>query len=200
MSAPIDFYFDFASPYGYFASLRIDAVAMRHGREVRWRPFMLGPAFKVSGNAPLLHQPLKGDYARRDWDRLARRNGVPFKLPTGFPGAALAASRAFYWLADSDPGLAKSFAGCILHAYFGEGREVTAPAAVAAEAAPLGIDSAALIAAVENPAWKQRLKDETAAAMARGVFGSPFIFVDDEPFWGHDRLATVEEWLESGGW
>jgi 2-hydroxychromene-2-carboxylate isomerase len=32
------------------------------------------------------------------------------------------------------------------------------------------------------------------------VFGSPFMFVDDEPFWGADRLPQIEAWLARGGW
>jgi 2-hydroxychromene-2-carboxylate isomerase len=48
-AAPIDFYFDFSSPYGYFAAEKIDAA--RHGRTVHWHPFLLGATFKVTGLA-----------------------------------------------------------------------------------------------------------------------------------------------------
>lgn len=200
MSGAIEFYFDFASPYGYFGSLRIDAVAARHGREVIWRPFMLGAAFKETGMKPLLEQPLRGAYARRDWDRTARRLGVPFQLPEGFPMAALAPSRAFYWIADSDQELAKAFAQRVYHAYFGEGRDMSRAEAVAAEGMHLGIEASEILEAIKDPAWKQRLKDETAAAVERGAFGSPFFIVDGEPFWGNDKIHEVEHWLESGGW
>ena len=47
---------------------------------------------------------------------------------------------------------------------------------------------------------KERLRSETEAALAHGVFGSPFIIVDGEPFWGHDRLEQAERWLATGGW
>jgi 2-hydroxychromene-2-carboxylate isomerase len=49
-------------------------------------------------------------------------------------------------------------------------------------------------------AIQDRLKAETSAAMDRGVFGAPFMFVDGEPFWGSDRLDQVERWIETGGW
>ena len=42
--------------------------------------------------------------------------------------------------------------------------------------------------------------EATAAAIERGVFGSPFIFVDGEAFWGADRLNQVGAWLARGGW
>ena len=67
---PIDFYFDFLSRYGYFASLRIEAIAARHGRSVRWHCMLLGVAvMKVMGLKPLLDTPLKGDYVLRDFAR-----------------------------------------------------------------------------------------------------------------------------------
>ena len=60
--------------------------------------------------------------------------------------------------------------------------------------------AAELIAATQDPAIKAKLKAETDRSVERGVFGSPFIFVDGEPFWGADRLDQVERWLATGGW
>ena len=62
MAQPIDFYFDFSSPYGYFAANKIDGIASRHAREVTWRPILLGAVFKSSGQQPLTTIPLIGDY------------------------------------------------------------------------------------------------------------------------------------------
>lgn len=200
MPSPIDFYFDFSSPYGYMASTQIDALAERHGREVAWRPFMLGAAFKTTGQSPLTQQPLRGPYHLKDFVRSARLLKIPFNLPEPFPFASLAAARAFYWLVDREPTQAKVLARSVYHAAYGEGRDVRSADAVAAIGQRLGIDAAALREAVEQPAIKERLKAETDGAIARGVFGSPFIFVDGEPFWGHDRLQQVERWMATGGW
>jgi 2-hydroxychromene-2-carboxylate isomerase len=86
--APIEFWFDFASGYAYFAALEIEALAERHSRTVAWRLFRLGAAFKVTGAQGLSRTPLKRDYARRDWQRLARLKGVLFcamiRLPASF--------------------------------------------------------------------------------------------------------------------
>ena len=110
MPAPIDFYFDFASPYGYIASTQIDEIAARHGRTVAWRPILLGVVFKTTGMGPLPSVPLKGAYSLRDFARSARLLGIPFQMPKVFPFNAVAPSRAFYWLRDRDPGLARRFA------------------------------------------------------------------------------------------
>jgi 2-hydroxychromene-2-carboxylate isomerase len=200
MAAPIEFYFDFYSPYGYLASSRIDALAARHGREVIWRPFLVGATFSVTGARPLVEIPLLGDYSLHDMQRCARMQGVPFQLPVGFPKAALAPSRAFYWLTDNDPEKAKRLAKAVYNATFAEGRDGANPQLVAELAVPLGIDSNELLEAIQRPEVKTRLKQETETALTRGVFGSPTIFVDGEPFWGNDRLEQVDRWLETGGW
>jgi 2-hydroxychromene-2-carboxylate isomerase len=196
MSAAIDFYFDFSSPYGYLASTRIDELAQRHGRSVAWRPFLLGVAFKLTGQRALVEQPIRGPYHERDFARSARLLEVPFLLPAKFPFFALAASRAFYWLGDG--GQAKALAKAVYSAAFGEGRDVTPVSALAEIARPLGIEG--LEQGVELPETKARLREATDEAIGRGVFGSPFFIVDGEPFWGHDRLGQVERWLETGGW
>ena len=196
MAEPIDFYFDFSSPYGYLASTEIDALAARHGRSVTWRPFVLGAAFKLTGQRALTEQPLRGDYARRDFARSARLLGVRFKLPEPFPFFALAASRACYWL--DEPSQAKALAKAVYHAAFGEGRDITPVPVVAEIAHGLGIQG--LEQGLEQPATKAGLRDATDQALARGVFGSPFFIVDGEPFWGHDRLDQLDRWLATGGW
>jgi len=200
MSEPIHFYFDFSSPYGYFAAFMIDDLAASFERDVTWHPMMLGAAMKVTGAKPLADIELKGDYCRADWDRMARFMKVPWTMPDTFPIASLAASRAFYWLDDQDSGLAKRFGLAAYDAYFGQGRDITAAENVAELAEPLGIDRDDLLAAIQDPAIKQRLKDETSQAIDAGVFGSPFFIIDGEPFWGSDRFWMIRRWLKSGGW
>jgi 2-hydroxychromene-2-carboxylate isomerase len=200
MAAPIDFFFDFSSPYGYLAAQSIDARAARHGRAVTWRPFLLGIVFKLTGSEPLLGMPMKGDYAAHDLRRAARRIGVPFMLPEPFPFMSVAASRAFYALTDQDPAAAKGLARALYHAAFGEGRNIAPAEAVIAVAEGLGLDGRRLGQALQDPDLKERLKSEVQAAIDAGVFGSPFFLVDGEPFWGHDRLGDLEKWLETGGW
>ena len=200
MATAIDFYFDFSSPYGYIGSRRIDEVAAKHKRAVDWRPFLLGVAMKETGARSLVAIPMRCEYHKRDFTRCAREWGIPFTFPAIFPVSSLSPSRAYYWLADRDPTLAKLFAHAVYHAYFVEGRDISTPEVVADVAGRFGVDRAAALAALGEPAVKTRLREETDNALARGVFGSPFFFVDGEPFWGHDRLPQIEHWLETGGW
>ena len=200
MAAPLDFYFEFASPYGYLASLRIDAIAAAHERGVTWRPIMLGVAMKLTGGGPIVQLPLKGPYLLHDAPRFARLLDVPLKLPPAMPCNSLAASRAFWWLEAQDHDMAKGFAQAVYHAHWCEGRDISTAEQVAEIGAGLGIPAADLIAATRDPAIKAKLKAETDSSVERGVFGSPFVIVDGEPFWGADRLDQVEQWLATGGW
>jgi 2-hydroxychromene-2-carboxylate isomerase len=201
MGSPIDFYFDFSSPYGYFASLGVDAFSARVGRAIVWKPMMIGAAFKVSGNQPLMSQPLKGPYCAHDWQRLARLYNVAWQLPDHFPIAALAASRAFYWIeASKGAQLARNFAKAAFDTYYGKGIDISNREVVADLGQLHGLKRNDLLAAIEDPVWKNKLKEATDQAIARGVFGSPFFIVDNEPFWGFDRIPMMEEWIKRGGW
>ena len=200
MPAPIEFWFDFSSPYGYVASELIDDVAARHGRSVNWRPILLGPVFKAVGTAPLTVLPIKGEYSKLDFARTARWYKVPFRLPEKFPVGTQVAARAFYLLSDADPAKARAFARRVFRAYFAEGRDVADPAVVMALAAASGADAASLAGPLKGEAIKDRVRMEVEGAMKEGVFGSPHFLVDGEPFWGVDRLPMMEEWMRTGGW
>ena len=73
--SPLQFFFDFSSPYGYLAAQKIDALAAQHGRTVDWRPMLLGVVFKQTGGAPLTEVPVKGPYSKHDFARSARFHG-----------------------------------------------------------------------------------------------------------------------------
>jgi 2-hydroxychromene-2-carboxylate isomerase len=202
MPAPLAFYFDFISPYGYFASLRIEELAARHGRAVDWRPMLLGVSvMKVMGLKPLLDTPLKGDYIRRDVLRHARRHGVPLgrdlEAPVGNP---LAAARAFCWVKQHHPQLQGAMGHALYDAYWAQGRDLSTPAAVGAIALPAGLDPAQVEGAAASEEAAALLRESVSASIAAGIFGSPTVEVDGEPFWGADRLADVDDWLRCGGW
>ena len=201
MAAPIDFYFEFASPYGYLASTRIDAIAARHGREAFWHPIMLGAAFKLTGAQPLVRTPLKGDYMMRDLPRFRTASRRALQSAAGDAGQLARREPRLHLARAGRSGEAKALAQAVLHAHWGEGRDIARPSrwspiwpSRSASSAP------ALLAAVADPAIKDRLKQATEAAIERGVFGSPFVLVDGEAFWGADRLDQVERWLAAGGW
>ena len=200
-AAPIDFYFDFISPYGYLAAARIEEIGARYGRPVKWRPFLLGvTVLQVMGIKPLMETPLKSDYLVIDRPRMAKLLGVPLTVPDLDGVNGVAASRAFYWLAGRDEARAKALARRLLERLWAEGRDITDPGVVADEAAALDVSRETIEAALADPRVKDLLRSAVDAAVARKAFGSPFFIVDDQPVWGVDRLWMVEHWLRHGSW
>ncbi len=196
---PIDFYFDFSSPYGYLGAQMIDALARRHGRGVDWHPVLLGVVFRQTGAQPLTQVPVKGPYAVRDFARSARFHGIAYRMPSVFPIAGQVPSRMMLWAKRRDPADGVRIAQALFRAFFVDDRDISQPEIAAAVVGAAGFDAAAARAAVDDPALKDALKAEVDRAIAAGVFGSPFFIVDGEPFWGVDRFAQMERWLASGG-
>ncbi len=200
-AAPIEFYFDFISPYAYLGSTQIDALAERYGRQVDWRPVLIGiTILKVMGLKPLLETPLKGKYLYQDAPRMARLLGVPFRHH-GLKGInSLAASRAYLVLKGKDPELARRFAQAIYRTLWVEGRDITPPEVAVGVGQTLGVSRDELLASIESEAAKDALKASVDAAIAKGVFGVPYFIVDEQPIWGSDRLWMLEHWLAHGSW
>ncbi|MDQ2734124.1 MAG: 2-hydroxychromene-2-carboxylate isomerase [Pseudomonadota bacterium] len=195
---PIEFYFDFSSPYSYVASEWIEALAARHGRTVSWKAILLGVTFQAAELKSPVEHPIKREYSMLDFERSARHAGVPYTLPPKFPIPAQNAARIFWWLHEKDALSAAGWARHALRGYFTRGVDLSDAASLKLLAAEFGIDPAQAQAAWTDPHWKARLKQACEEAVARGVFGAPFFFIDGEPFWGNDRRAQIERWLDSG--
>lgn len=199
MKPPIDFYFDFSSPYSYIASEWVEALAARHGRTVRWHAILLGATFQAAGLKPPVDHALKREYSLRDFKRSASFEGVPYQPPEHFPIATQNAARVFWWLADTQgPAASTAWARAGLRAYFTRGVRLDDATALKALAGASGLDAQQAEAAFADAAWKARLKAVNDQAIAAGVFGAPFFFVDGEPFWGNDRKPQIERWLSQG--
>ena len=194
----IDFYFDFSSPYSYFASEWIEALAARHGRTVRWRAILLGVTFNAAELKSPVHHPIKREYTLHDFERSARFAGVPYTLPDPFPIPTQNAARVFWWLDEQRPAMAPSWARHCLRAYFTRNVNLADTASLKALAAEFGLDADAAEAVWTAAEAKARLRQACDDAIARGVFGAPFFIVDGEPFWGNDRRAQIERWLSGG--
>lgn len=190
--APLEFYFDFSSPYGYLAAERVDELAAKYGRKVKWRPVLLGVIFKATGAAPLTSVPFKGEYSKLDFVRSARFMGIPYNPPSRFPLPTQVAARAYYWLHDRDCAMARAFAKAVYRAFFVDDRDISDMNVVLDIARDVGADRAAVAEAVESAEIKDRLKAEVAMALEKGLFGSPYILCDGEPFFGADRLPQLE--------
>jgi len=186
----IEFWFDLGSPYAYIAHRRMAEIRQRTGRPVVWRVFMLGIAFKATGSAPLLDIPLKANYARHDLRRLADYYGAPFQLSPDAPTNTLTAARAFTALRRDSIEMAETFAATCFDAAFASGRDL-ADKDVLRECLAESGNAETTLEATKDPAVKKALIDSGDEAVSKGVFGAPFFFFRDEPFWGTDRIDML---------
>ena len=205
MTAGIDFWFDFSSPYSYIASGWVDALAARHGRSVRRHAILLGATFQAAGLKPPVAFPLKGAYSLHDFARSARFHGLAYTPPPVFPIPTQNAARVFWWLHDTPqahgrygPQAAAAWAQAGLQDVFTAGLPLHEAAGLHALARAQGLDPAEVDSVAADPHWKARLKQANDEAIAGGVFGAPFFKIDGEPFWGNDRQPQMERWLDQG--
>lgn len=188
----IDFYFDFSSPYAYLAAMKADDFEAEHGVTLSMKPYLMGAVFKEEGNKPLLEYPRKGAYTRLDLVRSAAEIGQTITIPTPFPTASVVACRVFYALEAAKNALAaRRFAQAALSGYFTNGLNPNDAEAMLGLAAKQGHDAAMLAQAIASDEIKGKLRQVTDEALQRGVFGAPFFFLGDEPFWGFDRMPML---------
>jgi 2-hydroxychromene-2-carboxylate isomerase len=197
----LDFYFDFISPFGYLASLRVDALADKRRIECKWHSMLLGiSVLKVMGMKPLPSYPLKGPYLQHDLQRAARRQGVVLNRAAA-QANPVPAGRCFHWLKTRDEGLAKSFANAALHAYWRKGEDIGRPETVSAiAAAAAGLQAHEILFHITEGEGDRALRSAVDLSLQKGVFGSPFFIVDGEPFFGLEKMELLDEWLAAGGW
>ncbi|WP_439449442.1 2-hydroxychromene-2-carboxylate isomerase [Stenotrophomonas sp. ATs4] len=191
MSAPIEIWFDFASNYSYLSVMRIEDAARQAGRQVQWRPFLLGPIFQAQGwnNSPFVLQKAKGAYVWQDMPRQCHKHGLRWRQPSVFPRSSILAARVALHGA-GQPWIG-AFCREVMTLNFAEDRDIADVQVITEVLRGLGLDAATLIAAAQSEQNKQALRAQTEQAMARGVFGAPTFFVGDEMFWGDDRLADA---------
>jgi 2-hydroxychromene-2-carboxylate isomerase len=181
----VELVYDVVCPYAYLASTRIEAIAAEAGATVRWSPILLGGVFQAIGAPPRSATPAPKTAAiRRDLINQARRFGVPLVEPAAHPRRTVEAMRLLVAAPDAArPALTHA----LYRAYWVEGRDVADRAVLSAIGSAHGVDVDAALAD------RDTLRARTDAAVARGVFGVPTVFVGGRLHWGSDRLHLVRK-------
>lgn len=192
----VDFWYELASTYSYLAAERVEGVARVMGVEVRWRPFLLGPVFGAQGwtTSPFNLYPAKGANMWRDVERIATRYHVAWNRPSTLPRNSLLAARVA--LIGADEGWIANFSRAVFRANFVEDRDVGDAATVADIVARIGL-SPSVVERANTAENKARLRTQTEAAIALGLYGAPSFTVGTELFWGHDRMEQAFQWAKA---
>ena len=190
MSKHVTYYMTAVSPWTYFGHDRLVALCAKHGATIEMKPVDLGRIFPVSGGLPLKQRAAQRQaYRLVELARWQALLGMPFNAQPRY-GASGAELSARWTLAaqEHDTRGAIDFAGAVMRARWAEERDIADPATLAACATAAGLPAAAIAARADAPDIAARYDAATQEAIDRQVFGTPWYFVDGEPFWGQDRL------------
>ena len=197
-----EFFFDISSPWTYLAFTRVEDVAARCGVEIDFKPILVGGVFNAVNEtvyeARSNPHPVKGRYYVKDLRDWAKFCNVEIGQPSVFPLPAAGIMRAA--LLAQDEGKLVAFSKAAFLAYWGELRDISQPEEMAALCAAVGMDAAAVSAAIQTNEIKARLRDNTQELIERGGFGSPTMFVNKtDMYFGNDRFELIEAALKAAG-
>lgn len=186
--AIVSFFFDPVSPYAWLASKALPRIEDA-GLTVDARPVLFAGLLDAHGLKGPAEIPVKRAYTFRDVLRLAAQQGLSFRGPPTHPFNPLRALRMCIALEDREE--RNRFAQALLEATWEQGRDLTEPQVVTAIADACGLPGSELNAAAETRAIKERLALATRDAVAAGVFGVPTFALQEELFWGGDRVDAL---------
>ena len=198
MTKTIEYIFDFGSPNAYLALPPLREIAARHRATIELIPCLLGGIFKATNNrAPMIafgEVPSKLAYERLEMERFIKRHGLTrFRMNPHFPVNTLLAMRGM--VAAQRMGVEDAYVAAVLAGMWEDGEKMDDPEVFVRVLDAAGLDGRAILERTQDDAVKAELVANTQAAVARGAFGIPTFFVDDEMFFGKDRLSQVEEQL-----
>jgi len=197
MPKTIDYLLTPVSPWTYLGHDRLIAIAAKHGATIAPKLVDLLKVFPISGGLPLPKRaPQRQAYRLMELKRWRDFLGIPINFQPKF-GAASGDPGCRWILAAREQGArqALDLAGAIMRARWAEERDIADEATLAAIAAALGLDAAALAARAATPGIAAAYEADTQEAMDRQVFGAPTYVYRDELFWGQDRLDFLDRAL-----
>lgn len=198
MRPKLDFWFDFASTYSYPTAMKIGEMAYEEDVEITWNAFLLGPVFNNQGmkDSPFNLFPQKGAYMWRDIERICDNETLKFQKPTVFPRNGLLPARicCSYATARWLPVFIRE----VYNANFVNDQDISQEEVVIECLADLGLNNREIIENATSQAGKDLLRQNTEEAIGLGIFGAPTFIVEEELFWGNDRLDAAFEWCFKG--
>lgn len=189
----VDFYFDYLSPFAYFAALLLPGLCRQSEVQLRFRPVLFAALLDHWGQRGPAEIPPKAIHTFKLCVRFAALHRIPFRAPRFHPFVPLTALRVSLAevAGDEQPLVVRSF----FEAGWAQGANLTDPSDLAAALDAAGLDGRPLVDRAAEPEVKRLLRSQTEQAIGRGVFGIPTMIVDDELFWGVDQLPFLERYL-----
>jgi len=189
----VTWYYDYSSPYTYLASTRLESLCERNGHDILWKPILVGGIFNAINQSVYEARatPAKARYGAKDVTDWARYYGIPFRFPSIFPVNSVKALRGA--LMAIEAGVVSPYSHRVFRAYWAEDRDIADDGVLRGIAEETGLDGAAFTEWTNCPEAKDKLRALTQEGIDRGVFGSPTFFLEDDMYFGNDRLVLLEQ-------
>jgi 2-hydroxychromene-2-carboxylate isomerase len=188
----VEFYFDYASPFAYVANEILEKKLP--GAKIVYKPTYLRGLEIFRERVPYTLRKMA--YMSKDLLRITTREGIPHSQPSVFPVNGIHALRGALWCQDHAPELFAEYHRTLFRATWADDKNVSDKAVVVEIATSLKIDRDAFVSGIGDARLKERLREDTAAAEEKGIFGVPSFIVDGELYWGQDRMDYVREALD----
>jgi 2-hydroxychromene-2-carboxylate isomerase len=196
--AKVEFHFDLGSPNAYLSHLVIPEIEKRTGIKFEYVPILLGGVFKLTNNRSPA-ESLRGirnkpEYERLEMRRFIQRHGITRYQPNPyFPVNTLAMMRGT--IAAQSLGIFERYVDEMFSDMWAEPKKMDDPQTYRTELNQSDLSTARILELIETPSVKAQLLENTQRSVERGTFGAPTFYVDDEIFFGKDRLQEVEEMI-----
>jgi 2-hydroxychromene-2-carboxylate isomerase len=193
----IDFWFTMGSTYTFLSAMRLADVERESGVSFRWRPFHLLVILQEMNHVPFADKPAKSAYMWRDIERRAAMYGLPMRLPVPYPVKRSVAANLVATVGMGE-GWGAEFVRAAYRRWMQLGQETGSEPNISESLREVGQHPERVLNLATSDEVKALLDQETDAARALGIFGSPTFTVGRELFWGDDRLDDAISWAKFG--
>jgi len=206
--ADLDCYYSLSSPWAYLGGPRLQDIVRRHRAKLTLKPYDFQAVVLKTGGVPLRTRPqARRRYHQVELDRWRTYLGLPLVLePKHYPQSMPADpnwNKYAGWtvIAAQDAGLdAFPLSHALLRALWAEERDISQPEVRRVVADENGYDGARLVAMETSERVQTLYRQFSAEAETLGVFGAPTFLLEDQLFWGQDRLDFVDRALDAIFW
>lgn len=192
----LEFHFDFGSPNTYYCHRVLPEIESRTGIKFDYVPILLGGVFKATNNKSPMEALAgiknKSEYNALETARFVAKHKLDnFKFNPNFPVNTLHIMRGAVYAIQN--GLGEKYIETMYQCMWEQELNMSDPQIISGALAAAGLPVDEIITGSADPEIKQALIDNTMASVERGSFGSPTFYVDDEIYFGKDKLAEIEE-------
>ena len=195
----IEYYYSVASPYAYMGIDRFQQLVKKYSLEVLEKPFdLVGKVFPETGGVPVpKRHPARQKYRLIEIERFGKKNNLKInKQPKFFPPAD-PHKAALFTIATIENGQSLNFGKEVLTKLWADEQDISQDTVLENICNKLNINFSELKKQAETEEIKNIYLSNSQEAIDKGVFGAPSFILDDELFWGQDRLDFLEDKIKS---